>query len=92
MIIAVIGDMNPRQQLVIDKILSDGHEVVYIGKDEPFDGKYNMDFCIVDEYSDMVGSMFDGTPFPTVGAIVQRPEWKTKLRPQKPYYRQKEKW
>ena len=61
--IAVIGDMNPRQQLVIDKILSDGHEVVYIGKDEAIGG-HSMDFCIVDEYSDMVESMFDGIQFP----------------------------
>lgn len=49
MIIAVIGDMNPRQQVVIDKIISDGHEVVYIGKDDAYGG-IAPDICIVDEY------------------------------------------
>lgn len=49
--IAVVGDMNPRQQLVIDKMISDGHEIVYISKNDQFDG-VGMDFGIVDEYSD----------------------------------------
>lgn len=49
--IAVIGDMNPRQQIVIDKMIADGHEIVYIGKDYSFGGM-DMDFCIVDEYSE----------------------------------------
>ena len=49
--IAVVGDMNPRQQLVIDKMIADGHEIVYIGKGDPFGG-VDMDFCIVDEYSE----------------------------------------
>lgn len=51
MIIAVIGDMDPRQQLVIDQIISDGHEVVYIGKDDAYGG-IAPDICIVDEYSE----------------------------------------
>ena len=49
--IAVVGDMNPRQQSVIDKMIADGHEIVYIGKDDSFTG-VDMDFCIVDEYSE----------------------------------------
>jgi hypothetical protein len=49
--IAVVGDMNPTQQLVIDKMIADGHEIVYIGKDDPYGG-IDMDFCIVDEYSE----------------------------------------
>jgi hypothetical protein len=49
--IAVVGNMNPRQQLVIDKMIDDGHEIVYIGKNDPFDG-VGMDLGIVDEYSD----------------------------------------
>lgn len=89
--IAVVGDMNPTQQSVIDKMIADGHEIVYIGKDDDFGG-YSMDFCIVDEYSDAVNSMFEGIQFPTVGAIVQRPQWKVKTRQPKPYYRQKEKY
>lgn len=48
--IAVIGDMNPTQQIVIDKMIADGHEIVYIGKEAPSYGA-NMDFCIV-EYSE----------------------------------------
>ena len=72
--IAVIGDMNPRQQLVIDKILSDGHEIVYIGKDEPFDGKYNVDFCIVDEYSE--DTSWHAMPVKEV----KKPYWRCKER------------
>lgn len=87
--IAVVGDMNPRQQSVIDKMIADGHEIVYIGKDDSFTGM-DMDFCIVDEYSEVLNSMFENIQFP-VGTI-QRSEWKVKLRPQKPYYRQKEKY
>lgn len=49
--IAVVGDMNPTQQLVIDKMIADGHEIVYIGKDDPYGG-VDMDFCVVDEYSE----------------------------------------
>jgi hypothetical protein len=49
--IAVVGDMNPTQQLVIDKMIADGHEIVYIGKDDSFCG-VGMDFCIVDECSE----------------------------------------
>lgn len=49
--IAVVGDMNPTQQSVIDKMIADGHEIVYVGKDGPHDG-IDMDFCIVDEYSE----------------------------------------
>lgn len=88
--IAVVGDMNPAQQSFIDKMIADGHEIVYIGKDEPFGGN-GMDFCIVDENSEAVNSMFDFTEFPTVG-LVKYPEWKVKTRPPKPYYRQKDKW
>lgn len=32
--IAVVGDMNPTQQSVIDKMIADGHEIVYTGKDD----------------------------------------------------------
>lgn len=88
--IAVVGEMNPTQQSVIDKMITDGHEILYIGKDDDFGG-HSMDFCIVDEYSDMVDSMFKGIQFPTAG-LVRYPEWKVKTRPVKPYYRQKEKW
>lgn len=49
--IAVVGDMNPRQQLVIDKMIADGHEIVYIEEDDSFTGM-DMNFCIVDEYSE----------------------------------------
>jgi len=49
--IAVVGDMNPAQQSVVDKMIADGHEIVYIGRDDPYGGE-GMDFCIVDEYSD----------------------------------------
>lgn len=49
--IAVVGDMNPRQQSVIDKMIADGHEIVYIGEDDSYGG-IDMDFCIVDEYSE----------------------------------------
>lgn len=49
--IAVVGDMNPRQQLVIDKMIADGHEIVYVGKNDP-NGGVSMDFCVVDEYTD----------------------------------------
>lgn len=48
--IAVVGDMNPAQQLGIDKMVADGHEIVYIGKDSPYGG-IDLDICIVDEYS-----------------------------------------
>lgn len=47
--IAVVGDMNSAQQSVIDKMIADGHEIVYIGKDDPYGG-VDVDFCIVDEY------------------------------------------
>ena len=87
--IAVVGAMNPRQQLVIDKMIADGHEIVYIGKDASFGG-IAPDLCIVDEYSEVLNSMFENIQFP-VGAI-QRSVWKVKLRSQKPYYRQKEKY
>ena len=66
--IAVVGEMNPRQQLVIDKMIADGHEIVYIGKDDPYGGM-DMNFCIVDECSDVWNSMFDGTQFPTIGLV-----------------------
>lgn len=49
--IAVVGDMSPTPQSVIDKMIADGHEIVYIGKDDPYGG-VDMDFCIVDEYSE----------------------------------------
>ena len=49
--IAVVGDMNPTQQSVVDKMIADGHEIVYIGKDDPYGG-HSMDFCVVDEYSE----------------------------------------
>lgn len=49
--IAVVVDMKPRQQSVIDKMIADGHEIVYIGKDDSF-GVMDRDFCIVDEYSE----------------------------------------
>lgn len=92
--IAVVGDMNPTQQSVIDKMIADGHEIVYIGKDDPYGGGADMDFCIVDEYSEIVDSMIsrfiNSTSFPV--GVMQRPKWKIKIRPQKPYYRQKEKY
>lgn len=49
--IAVIGDMNPRQQLVIDKMIADGHEIVYIGKDDSYAGT-TPEVNVVDEYSE----------------------------------------
>ena len=49
--IAVVGDMNPTQQSVIDKMIADGHEIVYIGKDDAFGGQ-SIGFCIVDDYSE----------------------------------------
>jgi hypothetical protein len=78
--ITVVGDMNPTQQFVIDKMIADGHEIVYIGKDwmlasAPFDG-VGMDFGIVDEYSDYT--------FPTKETLVKEVK--------KPYYRVKERY
>lgn len=32
-------------------MITDGHEIVYIGKDDPYGGM-DMDFCIIDEYSE----------------------------------------
>lgn len=87
--IAVVGDMNPTQQLVIDKMLADGHEIVYVGRDDPYGGTAP-DFCVVDEYSDVLNSMFENMQFPV--GVIQKSKWKVKLRPQKPYYRQKEKY
>ena len=90
--IAVVGDMDSSQQSVIDKMIADGHEIVHIGKDEQF-VVYGMDFCIVDEYSELVSSMFDSIPFnPITVGVMQRPQWKVKTRSPKPYYRQKEKY
>lgn len=43
--------MNLTQQSVIDKMIADGHEIVYIGRDAPYGG-VDMDFCIVAEYSE----------------------------------------
>lgn len=48
--IAVVGGMNPAQQLLLDKMIANGHEIVYIGEDDSFTGM-DMDFCIVDECS-----------------------------------------
>ena len=91
--IAVVGDMNSRQQLVIDKMIADGHEIVYIGKEGSYDGQ-SMDFCVVNELSTMddpmIAKFISTLPFDV--AVMQRPKWKVKLRPQKPYYRQKEKY
>jgi hypothetical protein len=88
--IAVVGDMNPTRQTVIDKMIADGHEIVYIGKGDPYGG-VDMDFCIVDEYSNDLDSMFKNPELATI-LSVQSYEWKPKTRPQKPYYRQKEKY
>lgn len=88
--IAVVGDMNSTQQSFIDKMIADGHEIVYVDKDDPYGG-IAPDIYIVDEYSKEINAMFGSYEFPK-SLVMQRPEWKVKIRPQKPYYRQKEKY
>lgn len=82
--IAVIGSMNAKQQLVIDKMIEEGHEIVYMTNSETISPP--PDFYVIDESSE-----FDTTMFSTVG-IVRELQWKVNIRPPKPYYRQKEKW
>lgn len=82
--IAVIGVMNDRQKLVIDKMIEDGHEVVYMASTETINPP--PEYCFIDEYTE-----FDTTLFSTAG-IVRELKIEANFRPQKPYYRQKEKW
>lgn len=55
------------------------------------DKEYYQQMRDLDEYSKEVNVMFDSLEFPRT-LVMQRPKWKIKIRPQKPYYRQKEKY